>query len=101
VVMERLMEGKHLALVRELDRQMRYLMATALLLHAEWDVDLETLPAHFARLFGDGALHDSFARLTSVREEMERTADAESRSLALEAVWWVENFVRQLRSRVR
>jgi acyl transferase domain-containing protein/acyl carrier protein len=101
VVMERLMEGKHLALVRELDRQMRYLMATALLLHAEWDVDLETLPARFARRFGDGALHDSFARLTSVREEMERTADAESRSLALEAVWWVENFVRQLRSRVR
>jgi hypothetical protein len=99
--MERLMEGKHLALVRELDRQMRYLMATALLLHAEWDVDLETLPARFARRFGDGALHDSFARLTSVREEMERTADAESRSLALEAVWWVENFVRQLRSRVR
>ncbi len=100
-VLERLLEGKYLALVRELDRQARYLMATALRARDEWDVDLETLPERFARVFADAALRDAFAGVAAVRERMESSPDAESRDLALEAVWSVDRFVRRLRSQAR
>jgi hypothetical protein len=96
-VLGKLLDSTHLALVRELDRQVRYLMATALRVHEEWDVDLETLPAHFARHFTDPALHRSFELLESIRERMEAAAEEESRPLAMEALWAVDSFSRRLR----
>jgi hypothetical protein len=100
-ILTNLLKRRYHVLVRELDRQMRYLMATALLVHNESDVEMETLPERFQRSYPDrqmGQVYEEFRRLL---QHMEAKDESECRQSACEAVWLFESFLRHLRRYVR
>jgi hypothetical protein len=80
-----------------LDRHLRYLMATALLVHREWDVDMETLPDRFEQFYPDGPMNRVFQEFKVLLQQVEGIDEGACRESALEAVWLFECFLRHFR----
>jgi hypothetical protein len=78
-------------LIRELDAQLRYLMAIALLAHDIWDVDKETVFDRFKELYHDREIEEIWQAFS---HSIQDVADKNS---ALEAVWLFERFLRRMR----
>jgi hypothetical protein len=88
-------------LIKDLDRHLRYLMSTALLVHNEWDVDMETLPRQFEQSFHDEPMNRASREFWGLLQQAEGLNGNEGRELALEAVWQFECFLRHLRRYTR
>ena len=78
-------------LVGMLEREMRHLMSTALLIHQVWDISLATLPDLFRKQFGDGDLMALWREMQTVPVETAVYDDA------VQAAWLFEQFLQKLR----
>lgn len=97
VILDSLQRKDYLGLIGTLERQVRMLMATALLLHGEWRVTAETVAERFGRFFPDGLLEEAwrgFGRLLARPPDEDEEAQCRA---AFEAAWLFERFVRRLR----
>jgi acyl transferase domain-containing protein/acyl carrier protein len=101
IIVPSLWKGRYLILIKELDRHLRYLMSTALLVHNEWDVEMETLPSRFAQFYHDEPMNRVSREFTDLVEQAEGMNGSDCRQLALEAVWLFECFLRHLRRYTR
>ena len=84
-----LMQDKYAELQGMLEHEMRYLMATALLLHGEWEVVFDTLPDQFHPYFP--AEYETWAMVND-------GSTAVTKQSAYKSVWLFEQFLRQLRA---
>ncbi|HEX8139749.1 MAG TPA: SDR family oxidoreductase [Pyrinomonadaceae bacterium] len=101
IILPSLWKQRYVSLVKELDRHLRYLMGTALLVHREWDVEVETLPRRFEQFYPDGPTNRAFQELNALVRQAEGMEESACRELALEAVWQFESFLRHFRRCVR
>jgi hypothetical protein len=92
---------EYLALLEELDRQVRYLLATALLLHNQWDVEMENLPEQFGHYFADHPARQVCDQFFALRERVEAADEDSLRARAFEAVWLFESLLRELEAHAR
>lgn len=92
-----LLRGQHLVLIEELDKQMRYLMGTALLTRGEWEVDMESLPGRFGAAFADRPLQATWHGYAELAGSGGEADEATGRRRAFEAVWLFESFLRRLK----
>ena len=83
--------GTYETLIRELDAQLRHLMATALLAYNVWDVDAGMVFDRFRELYHDREIEEIWRAFSHLVQE---AADENS---ALEAVWLFERFLRRMR----
>lgn len=91
-----LMDKCYAQLIDEMNRQVRYLMATALLKHGIWDVSMETIPARFQSVYQDEQIKEITRKLTSLYQ-VDPENEYAARKAAYESVWLFESFLRQLR----
>ena len=70
-------------IIKEMNRQTKYLMAIALLARGEWDVEAESIPDRFESLMKDSETKQRWLDINSLPL-------AESRETAAEAVWLFE-----------
>ena len=97
IILDSLHRKRYVELIETLEHQIKMLMATALLLHGQWNVTADTVAEQFERFFPAPQFKEvwsEFRQLLSYRSDDE---EAQSRS-ALEAVWLFESFIKQLRS---
>lgn len=92
-----LIEDRYSKLLQILEREMKYLMATALLIHNEWDVNLETIPEHFWRFFPDEHLKSTWQHFRAQHAEIEIGHINDPAQAASDAVWLFETFLQQFR----
>jgi hypothetical protein len=92
---------EYLALLEELDRQTRYLLATALLLHNQWDVEMENLPEQFRRYFANQPVLQVCDEFFALREGVDAGDEDSLRATAFEAVWLFESLLRELKAHAR
>ena len=97
VVLFRLSRGEYALMLKTLDAHLRHLMATALLIHDQWDVTAETVPYLFAEYYTDEVLRRAWAELIAIREGIDEMDDNEKHQKAREAAWLFESFVLRLR----
>jgi hypothetical protein len=95
-VLHLLMSRKYIALIKELDLHLRHLMATALLIHHEWEVTVDKLPKHFEQWFADDQMKEIWREFSGLLPHNEAIAEGEYRQPAFEAVWLFERFVERL-----
>lgn len=91
-----LMDKSYADLIDEMNRQIRYLMATALLAQGVWDVSMETLPARFQSFYADEQIQEITRKLTALYQ-VDPANEYASRKAAYESVWLFESFLRRLR----
>jgi hypothetical protein len=96
VILDRLQRRRYRELMGKLGRQVRILMATALLLRGEWETTEETVAARFEQLFPDPLLGQVWGDYELLMREASAAGEGASRDSALEAVWLFEGFVRRL-----
>lgn len=99
-IMSWLHRRQYLRLVGELDKQLRYLMATALLVRGEWEVEFDSLPQRFDARFADARLKATWQDYADLRARAEgagESDEAAQRASAFEAVWLFESFMRRLK----
>lgn len=77
-------------IIKEMDRQTRYLMATALLARGEWDISPENIPDRFEALMNDAETKQIWMDINSLAQTITITEQAPSRKTAAEAVWLFE-----------
>jgi|GEM_PF-1939734 len=95
LILSYLLDGRYEALVTELDAQMRYLMAAALLARGVWDVTFESVPGLFRETYDDAemaATWDEFERLLAPGGG----GAGAGREAACEAAWLFESLLRRL-----
>jgi hypothetical protein len=95
-IIQYLVGRQYSMLIEQLDRQIRYLMASALLMRDVWDVSMETIPQTFILSYDDQELKriwEQFALLGQNGQSVEA-----SRETAFEAAWLFESFLRRLRT---
>jgi acyl transferase domain-containing protein/acyl carrier protein len=97
IILPSLWKQRYVSLIKELDRHLRYLMGTALLVHREWNVEMETLPGRFEQFYPDGPTNRAFQELSALVQLAEGMGESDCRELALEAVWQFESFLRHFR----
>ncbi|HJT25946.1 MAG TPA: hypothetical protein VJ784_00955 [Pyrinomonadaceae bacterium] len=93
IILDGLQHKRYLELIETLKQQIKMLMATALLLHGQWNVTAETVADQFEHSFPDPELKQiwsEFRRLMPARRDDEHWS-------AFEAVWLFERFIKQLR----
>ena len=84
-------------IIKELDRQSRYLMATALLTRGAWDVPQESIPDRFESLTKDAETKQFWAAINSLaRAAAESGGDGPKRESAAEAVWLFEKVIQSI-----
>ncbi|HEX8091365.1 MAG TPA: hypothetical protein VF762_21100 [Blastocatellia bacterium] len=83
-------------IVKEMDRQTRYLMATSLLARGEWDVPLESIPERFESVLKDSETKRTWADIHSMALAAARPEQDTSRETAAEAVWLFEQVLRSI-----
>lgn len=91
-----LMDKSYAVLIDEMNRQVRYLMATALLTHGIWDVSMETIPARFESKYADEQITEITRKLAALYQ-VDPANEYASRRAAYESVWLFESFLRRLR----
>ena len=97
VLLLRLSKAEYPLMVKVLDSHLRHLMATALLLHDQWDVTTDTVPYLFAEYYTDEPLRRAWTELTAIRESIGEMDENEQREQAREAAWLFESFLLRLR----
>ena len=90
-IMTAMIHKQHGPLIGMLEREMRYLMSTALLMHQVWDVSLLTLPALFASYCTQDAAMSLWSEIQMLPQETAVYDDA------IQAAWLFEQFLQQLR----
>jgi hypothetical protein len=87
-------------IIKEAERQTRYLMATALLTRNEWDVALEEIPERFERLFEDKLTIQTWTEIDTLARR-EATTNQSSRESAKEALWLFEKVIHFIEGHIR
>jgi hypothetical protein len=90
----------YLGIIKEAERQTRYLLATALLTRNEWDVALEEVPERFERLFEDKWAIQTWTEINTLALRQAATKQA-SRESAKEALWLFERAVHFIEGHIR
>lgn len=88
-------------IIKELDRQSKYLMATALLAHGEWDVSQERIPDRFESLTKDAETKQVWAEINSLAQAAAHSSDSQKRESASEAVWLFEKVIQNIRRHIQ
>jgi hypothetical protein len=96
-----LTKHKYGALINELDKHLRHVMATALLLHDEWEVSAEDVPARFEQKFSDDQLQQIWRAWRELLVYIETVDEASCRESGFEAAWLFESFLRRLEGYAR
>jgi hypothetical protein len=95
----------YLGIIKETERQIRYLMAIALLTRGEWDVAPENIPGRFETLFEDKWAMQTWAdidTLTTREAAASSTGDGQvSREAAKESLWLFERAVHYIEGHIR
>jgi hypothetical protein len=95
-VLRRLAKKQYQLLFEQLDRHLRALMATALLIEQQWEVEPETLPERFSLAFKDEKLDGIWEEFTRLRQQLPTDDESACRRAAFEAAWLFESFVEHL-----
>jgi len=96
VILELLVEGRYELLIRRLERQMKYLMASALLAHGEWDITLADVAEKFMRRYTDANLNAIWRDFGQLCESNGSLPADQARQAAFEAAWLFETFLHRL-----
>ncbi len=96
VILELLVQGRYELLIRKLERQMKYLMASALLAHGEWDITLNDVAEKFMRRYTDARLKTIWCDFGQLCERNGSSCEDEARQAAFEAAWLFETFLHRL-----
>lgn len=96
-ILTHLMKGDHHPLIHRMDERMRYLMALALLIRGEHDVEWEALPDRFIHVYSDSQAKRIWEAFCPFLKMMGDEKYHISRSNIFEAVWLFESFIRALR----
>ena len=91
--LDQLRRKNYRGMIKELERQARYLMATALLSKNQWNVSLETIPDRFDSLFKNGQANQAWANMAALARQTEEMDENISRQSAFEALWLFEQFL--------
>ncbi|MCP4425830.1 MAG: hypothetical protein GY803_15160 [Chloroflexi bacterium] len=91
-ILPALLREKYGELAAMLERETLHLMSTALLLHDQWDVSLDTLPELFWRYFPDERLKEIWRKLEKGLQQIDENASA----TAYHMVWLFERFLNRL-----
>lgn len=91
--MDQLRRKNYRGMIIELERQARYLMATALLSKNEWDVSPETIPERFDRSFKNSHANQVGADMAALARQTDEMDESTSRRSAFEALWLFEQFL--------
>jgi hypothetical protein len=92
----------YLGIIKETERQIRYLMAIALLTRGEWDVAREHIPGRFETLFADSWATQTWAEISTLTErEAAAAAGQVSRESAKEALWLFERAIHYIEGHIR
>ena len=90
-ILPQLIQGKSDRLPAMLTLEAKRLMATALLIHGEWDIDLHTVPARFLDVFTDPSLAEIWYQLDEMGTAVQASEDE-----AIEGTWLFEQFLNEL-----
>jgi len=96
VILELLVQGRYELLIRRLERQMKYLMASALLAHGEWDITLADVAEKFMRRYTDPKLNSIWRDFGQLCERNGSLPADEACQAAYEAAWLFETFLHRL-----
>lgn len=96
IILTGLMTGAYSRLIAEMNMQVRYLMATALLVKDVWDVSMATIPAQFQSLYEDEQAKEIVRKLESLYQ-IDPANEYACRKAAYEAVWLFESFLQCMR----
>ena len=91
--LDQLRRKNYRGLVKELERQARYLMATALLSRSEWDVPAESIPDRFDRSFKNEPANEAWANMAALAGRADEMDEGAARKSAFEALWFFEQFL--------
>jgi hypothetical protein len=83
-------------IIKELDRQSKYLMAICLLAHGEWGVSQEDVPERFASLMKDDETKRIWTDINSLAQAAAGNSDGAKRESAAEAVWLFERVIKSI-----
>jgi hypothetical protein len=83
-------------MVNEMERQSKYLMATALLTENEWDLVPEAIPERFDQTFKNDGANQAWADITTLARQTDDLDETTTRQSALEALWLFEQFMSQV-----
>ncbi len=83
-------------IIREMDRQSKYLMATALLAKGEWDVPPERIPILFESLLKDRETKRIWTDINLLSLATTNNQQDASRESAAEAVWLFEKVLQSI-----
>src|SRR5205085_8113471 len=92
-VIDQLRRKNYRRMIKELERQVRYLMATALLSRNEWEVSLKSIPEAFNRLFRNEPAHQAWAEVAALAGRADEMDESGARQSAFEALWFFEQFL--------
>jgi hypothetical protein len=95
--LDQLRRKNHRGMIKELERQARYLMATALLSKNEWDVSQEAIPERFDRSFKNERANQVWANMDALARRAEEMDEGDSRRSAFESLWLFDQFLLQIR----
>jgi hypothetical protein len=90
----------YLGIIKEAEKQTRYLMAIALLTRNEWDVAAEEIPERFELLFEDKEATQSWTEINTLALRHAPTKEA-SRESAKEACWLFERAIHFIEGHIR
>ena len=93
-ILTSLIHNENEALVNMLAQEMKYLMGTALLLHAVWDVSLSTLPDQFEVVFPDSAPLKIWQKF---KLDQDKLRQEHAPQPTIEMIWLFEQFLHALR----
>ena len=89
---------KYQLLIREIERQTRYLMATALLAQGEWELETADIPKRFDDVFQQDGANRIWLELSVLAGDEAEFEEEAARRRALESLWLFEQFMLQLRT---
>ncbi len=96
IILLYLMTKSYSQLIEEMNMQVRYLMATALLVRDVWDVSMQTIPAQFESMYEDEQAKEIVLKLESLYQ-IDPANEYACRKAAHESVWLFETFLQRLR----
>ena len=90
---DQLRRKNYRGMIKEMERQVRYLMASALLSKSEWEVSLKSIPEHFNRSFRNEPAHQAWADVAALAGQADEMDESGARQSAFEALWFFEQFL--------
>jgi hypothetical protein len=90
---DQLRRKNYRGMIIELERQARYLMATALLSKNEWNVSPDTIPERFDQSFKNVRASQVGAGMAALARQTDEMDEGLSRRSAFEALWLFEQFL--------